>query len=1201
MKRHLIIIAKKFFNSLRRTRPSRLRKATALTLCIVLVLVPLLDRGAIGTKALAQHPILVCGLNDPTRIIQQCPLLSNDSLALENQVIGDLLTAYQLPSTDRNRLLRWERNLIRAGLFDKLLGLINKSPGTRTASEQALVDALTGMVRQRRILSATKSIEEYNDWSNNPCGYTAPAGFQYDLPCSCINPLCGINTPPQPPSFEEFQNYGAYIAYKDFQDKPELQAVAGDTARNLGILGGFAAAGLAAVFGGAIGASLTVSGTIIAAIHPFLWSAIAGSTTPSAIAGASGAAAGVTGAVSIAAVAAIVVLAIVISVFQGITVFTSNEIPGKLQQAKTDAENANIDLASVVATEKGLREVYAEFIQTTMPDDTTHLGGDATIPAQAPADRKFLLQPGNVVSSTLDYQDWSGVNHSLRLSGKWMVDRDPNGEYLTLDFNYLDSEGKGWTASRVGGEFLHTRTGDSSATPVKSAQITYRNPDGVMITASIHNAAPVISLNSGLTVKPSPTFTFRSRIGSVSDVDDPTDQLSVSVISPNPSNGVTLSVESLPDGVYATPVAGCDAVNTSFTLRVTDPVGASSTATLEVMVDETQAPVLSYASVPRTTAPGGSLTVGPEAGPSDPDQNLRPPIFGPVTVSPTGFAGSVTINPNSGQVQISNASPPGAYIVTVPLRYFCKTTEATFGFNVACSAITATVSGGGRTCPGGSSTVSVNVAGGTAPYTATLSDGQTKTSSTLPISFIVSPATATTYTATATDAWGCPAAVTGSATVTPDNIAPVITAAARKADNTPYVAGTWTNQTVTIDFTCSDNCSLASCPADVVLGANGVTPAVSGTATDVAGNSSTAGFGPVRIDKTPPAVSVTGVSNGATYPRGAVPATTCNTTDALSGVASAAVLSLTGGNAHGVGAFTARCGSASDNAGNSSAPVSVSYTVGYNLNRFVMLAREGLELDQGASIVSGDAGARASSSGPYLGNGVEVSIGMQVGMLDPASFLLGDSIFIRRGATVQNPSFNDLDNNGTALGTSVTPLDLALIPELPALPPVTPGTQNLAVGQNKRMTLDAGSYGDLVVRQRAKVTFTGGVYHFQSWDVGQQAELHFLAPTEIRIAGRLSVDQRSYIGPFLDPAAAPWLTARDIVIFVAGRNGGSGALGADPKAAIFGQFTTLRANVVVPNGTLLLRQRTEATGAFFGKWIQAGQQVRLMLESRFGL
>ena len=83
----------------------------------------------------------------------------------------------------------------------------------------------------------------------------------------------------------------------------------------------------------------------------------------------------------------------------------------------------------------------------------------------------------------------------------------------------------------------------------------------------------------------------------------------------------------------------------------------------------------------------------------------------------------------------------------------------------------------------------------------------------------------------------------------------------------------------------------------------------------------------IKLDKTPPSVTLTGVANGATYPLGAVPAAACNTQDALSGVATAAVLSLTGGNTQGVGTITATCSGATDKAGNAGAPVSVTYTV----------------------------------------------------------------------------------------------------------------------------------------------------------------------------------------------------------------------------------------------------------------------------------
>ena len=98
-------------------------------------------------------------------------------------------------------------------------------------------------------------------------------------------------------------------------------------------------------------------------------------------------------------------------------------------------------------------------------------------------------------------------------------------------------------------------------------------------------------------------------------------------------------------------------------------------------------------------------------------------------------------------------------------------------------------------------------------------------------------------------------------------------------------------------------------------------------ATDEVGNLEAPKTLAVKIDTTPPVVSVTGVTNGATYTFGAVPTAGCNTTDAISKVAKAASLTLTGGVPPGVGSFTATCNGAVDVAGNSAAPVSATYTV----------------------------------------------------------------------------------------------------------------------------------------------------------------------------------------------------------------------------------------------------------------------------------
>lgn len=170
-----------------------------------------------------------------------------------------------------------------------------------------------------------------------------------------------------------------------------------------------------------------------------------------------------------------------------------------------------------------------------------------------------------------------------------------------------------------------------------------------------------------------------------------------------------------------------------------------------------------------------------------------------------------------------------------------------------------------------------------------------------------------------------------SVTIQRDATAPTASASVSPAAN----ANGWYNTDVTVSFSGSDDTSgIAGCDADVILSGDGADQSAGGVCTDNAGNvSATATVAAINIDKTAPVVNVTGVEDGATYSLGSVPSAGCDTQDALSGVATEASLSLSGGNSSGVGSFTATCDGASDNAGNTSS-ASVTYSVVYDFGSF---------------------------------------------------------------------------------------------------------------------------------------------------------------------------------------------------------------------------------------------------------------------------
>ena len=114
---------------------------------------------------------------------------------------------------------------------------------------------------------------------------------------------------------------------------------------------------------------------------------------------------------------------------------------------------------------------------------------------------------------------------------------------------------------------------------------------------------------------------------------------------------------------------------------------------------------------------------------------------------------------------------------------------------------------------------------------------------------------------------------------------PTTTVTATTADGKAYTAGVWTNQSVTVTFTCSAN---ATATAPVTRASDGANQSADGTCTDGIGQKTPTTFTPINVDKTPPTCP-TSVSPTVLWSTNSKPVAITGTTtarDNLSGVAS---------------------------------------------------------------------------------------------------------------------------------------------------------------------------------------------------------------------------------------------------------------------------------------------------------------------------
>lgn len=488
-------------------------KTMGVLLLIAAMVLPPYARPAHAQIPSGDVPIIFC--NNPNTVWNNpCSALSR----LEKQAAADVLRIHQLPDSQAVRVLVWQRNQIRALMFDKILAIILKAPASRTADEAAIYELMASYVQDKRLQAAQFSKSEYNRWYQEGCSYVPPAPFTYTPNAAvCVSPIGGYFGNLKPPSLQDFTNYGVAHVYDKYVSDPQYAEAIDGTATAYGLLGGLAAAGIGGVFGAVAGATAVSGGAIMGAIFPYagVYVTAGGSTAVSSSAVAT------VGTASFASAVAIVIAAIAILVTQGINVFEAAAIPGKLDAAIAAAAvspdlRASVTNSDATKKDDGLREVFAAFIDIVVGHDydTSY----APVPAPTSSDRKFRLSGplvGTTTAASFQYLDWNNKTRSVRMNDHWFIVNEDGVERYSLSIDVLDELGKPWTVWRVGDQFLKVRAVDASGASEYVTGFTALRPVNVngnqlyyIVNLTPANAAPSFTwAGSDMVVNEDSSFT----------------------------------------------------------------------------------------------------------------------------------------------------------------------------------------------------------------------------------------------------------------------------------------------------------------------------------------------------------------------------------------------------------------------------------------------------------------------------------------------------------------------------------------------------------------------------------------------------------------------------------------------------------------------------------------------------------------------
>jgi len=265
-----------------------------------------------------------------------------------------------------------------------------------------------------------------------------------------------------------------------------------------------------------------------------------------------------------------------------------------------------------------------------------------------------------------------------------------------------------------------------------------------------------------------------------------------------------------------------------------------------------------------------------------------------------------------------------------------------------------------------------------------------------------------------------------------------------------------------------------------------------------------------------------------------------------------------------------------------------------------LFAENCIHINPGSVIESGDVWVNLESQDRFFDNEFELHASPRVNFAESVS-VVANRVRLLPNSTIEgNLTCNEFRGNGDVTGETNSPIEqLPLLSQecSPEFPEFDAGDEDIDVRSQNGLELQAGVYGDLIVRSRRTIHLAGGSYIFNSIELRNQSRFVYQSSAEVRVKNKFSTGNDVVICP--DPETD--LSARDLIIYVEGINGRNGRISDNPKAVFIGSENDCRANIYAPNGTVRVENRTEFEGSILGREIWLGSNVEICYNGAFFL